>query len=293
MEDLQHISFDRTKNPGIEFDLFPLEEVLELKNLDHNPTRAHRVDFYVMLFITEGRGKHTVDFTDHSYQKGSIITIRKNQIHQFHRSTSKGLLLIFTEEFMVSYLEQKEAEKIVKVFNELLNPQTTHLNATQYEELSTLIQQMEHEFRRALDSHTSSIIRNLLQAFMSKLYRIRVREVQVQNDHKYMQQFLQFQELVEEKCSAHRNVSFYAEQLNVTPRTLNNITQSIVKKSSKSFIDEVLTLQIKRKLINTDSSIKEIAYQSGFDEPTNLFKFFKKFTSHTPEHFRSIHTANS
>lgn len=293
MEDLQHISFDRTKNPGIEFDLFPIEEVLELKNLDHNPTRAHRVDFYVMLFITKGQGKHTVDFTDHAYEKGSIITIRKNQIHQFHRSSSNGLLLIFTEEFMVSYLEQKEAEKIVKVFNELLTPQTTILNARQYEELGALIRQMEHEFRSALDSHTSSIIRNLLQAFMSKLYRIRMRETQAQNDHKYMRQFLQFQELIEEKCSTHRNVSFYADQLNVTPRTLNNITQSIIGKSSKSFIDEIIILQIKRKLINTNSTIKEIAYQSGFDEPTNFFKFFKKFTSQTPEHFRSLHTTNS
>ncbi len=290
MKDLQHISFDRTKNPGIEFDLFPLERILSFKDLDHNPANPHRVDFYVMLFITEGTGKHTIDFIDHPCQKGSVVTVRKNQIHQFHSSGIQGYLLIFTEEFMVSYLEKEEANKIVKVFNELLNPQATVLSAIQYSELHTLILQMQHEFSHAIDEHSSSIIRNLLQAFMSKLYRIRMNETKDRNDHKYMHQFLRFQELVEEKCMQQRSVAYYAGQLNVTPRTLNNITRNIIEKSSKSFIDEVLTLQIKRKLINTNLTIKEIAYQSGFDEPTNLFKFFRKFTGQTPESFRSSYT---
>jgi AraC-like DNA-binding protein len=33
-------------------------------------------------------------------------------------------------------------------------------------------------------------------------------------------------------------------------------------------------------------SIKEITYQAGFDEPTNLIKFFKQRTGQTPAQFR-------
>ena len=293
MEQLRRISFDHSKTSGLEFDLLRVEEILARKHMDHNPENPHRLDFYALLFIVEGHGRHTIDFQDYAYQKGSVITVRKNQIHQFHSSNSKGILLIFTEEFVISYLEQHEANKIVKIFNELLNPQYTELSESSYEEMRTLIHQMQVEFNKEIDEHSASILRNLLQAFMSKLYRIRAQELRRDLDHRYMNQFIRFQALVEEECTIHRNVTYYANKLNITTRTLNTITNSILQKPSKSFIDEVLSLQIKRMLINTDLSIKEIAYQSGFNEPTNLFKYFRKITGLTPESFRSMHTIST
>jgi transcriptional regulator GlxA family with amidase domain len=43
---------------------------------------------------------------------------------------------------------------------------------------------------------------------------------------------------------------------------------------------------MKRMLKGTDMPVKEIAYDMGFDEPTNMVKFFKKHTSLTPQGFR-------
>ena len=74
--------------------------------------------------------------------------------------------------------------------------------------------------------------------------------------------------------------------MSVSTKTLNTITKSIVNKSAKAFVDEISTKQIKRLLINTKLSIKEIAYQSGFEETTNFYKYFKRQTQVTPEQFR-------
>ena len=76
----------------------------------------------------------------------------------------------------------------------------------------------------------------------------------------------------------------------MTPKTLSNITHHVAGKSAKAFIDGILTLQIKRMLINSSLPIKSIAYQAGFSEPTNLFKFFKRYTNQTPEAFRNNHS---
>ena len=78
--------------------------------------------------------------------------------------------------------------------------------------------------------------------------------------------------------------------MGVSTKTLNNIVQSIVHKPAKIFIDEILITQIKRLLIHSPLSIKEVAYQSGFEEPTNLYKYFRKYTDITPELFRKTHT---
>jgi AraC-like DNA-binding protein len=42
----------------------------------------------------------------------------------------------------------------------------------------------------------------------------------------------------------------------------------------------------KKKLIDTDLSIKEIAFLSGFSDPYYFSKFFKKYTGVSPRLFR-------
>lgn len=287
--DVNNIKFDLNKNPSIEFDIFPLEEVLNKNDYDHDPRVLHRVHFYVLLVITAGKGKHTIDFKDHAYGPRSVVTIRKDQIHCFHRSDAKGFILLFTEEYLLSYLEQSEAQKIVQLFNELLCSQLTHLNPQDTSDILGLTGQIQKEFIRDHDDQTASIIRNFLQVLVSKLYRLKSDQVEIASTHKYTSQFLTFQRLVEQNCTRSKSVQDYAQKMNVTTRTLNNITHHIARKSAKAFIDEILIMQIKRMLINSKLSVKEVAYASGFDEPTNLFKFFKKNTGQTPEAFRNAH----
>ena len=81
-------------------------------------------------------------------------------------------------------------------------------------------------------------------------------------------------------------VKDYADLMGISTKTLNTVTKSIVHKSAKAFVDEICTKQIKRLLLNTKLSIKEIAYKSGFEETTNFYKYFKRQTHTTPDQFR-------
>jgi len=289
---LDEINFNSAKKTGFDFDILTLESILKRKITSHDQKKLHRVQFYLMLIVTSGQGKHTIDFNDYTYSSGSVLTIRKNQIHSFHDSEAKGYLLLFTEEYVVSFLDQRSSNKIAEFFNELLFKQHSCLDKTSFKESLIIISQIKKEFTQDLDDHTPSVIRNFLQILISKIYRIRENTAQKQIAHKYTASFVAFQQLVESNSHKTRNVAYYAEQLNITARTLNNITHATNAKSAKAIIDDITILKIKRLLINTSLSIKEIAYQSGFNEPTNLFKYFKKYTTLTPEQFRSttLHT---
>jgi AraC-like DNA-binding protein len=48
-----------------------------------------------------------------------------------------------------------------------------------------------------------------------------------------------------------------------------------------------VVLEAKRLLAHTTSSIKEIGFELGFDEPTNFIKYFRKHVASTPIDFRS------
>ena len=97
---------------------------------------------------------------------------------------------------------------------------------------------------------------------------------------------LTLKRLLEEHFKTVKSVSFYAEKMNVSPKTLNQTTLKIFGKSPKSIIDERVILECKRLLVHSNMSIKEIAFHLGFEEPTNFNKYFKKHLSTTPAHFR-------
>ena len=59
--------------------------------------------------------------------------------------------------------------------------------------------------------------------------------------------------------------------------------------SSKEFINDTVIIKIKRQLLHSNLSIKEIAFRVGFNDPTNFYKYFKKNTSYTPESYRKIY----
>lgn len=289
IEKLQEIKFDNQNNPKSYFDLVKIEELLQ-RDLDHNIGVNHLVKFYIIFFAYEGQGYHTIDFTDYNYKEGTVLLIRKDQIHKFFKSPNvKGYLLVFTEEFIISHLNSMEALRTMQLFNESLSfPKIEFNNKEEFYDFTVLIKHLESEYQTK-DDFSIGITRSVLHIVITKLFRIKAKAGDFVERKKYMSQFLAFQKLVEADCFKSKKVQYYAKTLGVSTKTLNNIVKDVVNNSAKAFIDERAILQIKRLLISTNYSIKEIAYMAGFSDSTNFFKYFKKFTDSSPDVFRQAH----
>ena len=282
-----HIKFHNQQYPKSEFDILDLNELFTRKNLEASFTQLQTVEFYMIILIQEGTGMHTIDFTQYNYEKGTLFTIRKDQIHKFHINNSvQGNLLLFTDNFLVSYLEKVENYKTLQLFNELLGEPKIQLTLKELHEINKSIERINLEYFTLKDDYSLSIIRSELHILITKLYRIKSKNNQVIHSKKYLNEFIIFQEMVEKNISKHTKVSYYASKMNISTKTLNTITQSIINQSAKVFIDDIHIKQIKRLLLNTHSPIKEIAYLTGFEETSNFYKYFKRHTTLTPEQFR-------
>ena len=286
---LPEVKFNNQNNPKSYFDIVKIEELLR-RDLDHDIGKNHLVKFYIIFFVYEGQGYHAIDFTDYNYQEGTVLLVRKNQVHKFFRSPNvKGYLLIFTEEFIIGHLNKMEALKSIQLFNDSLSfPKIEFNDKEEFSDFTVLIKHMESEYH-AKDDFSIGITRSVLHIVITKLFRIKANAGHFVEGKKYMSPFLAFQKMVEEDCFKSRKVQYYAKKLGVSAKTLNNIVNDVVNVSAKSFIDERTIMQIKRLLISTDHSIKEIAYIAGFSDPTNFFKYFKKFTGSSPEVFRQAY----
>lgn len=290
MDNIKKISFENSNQPSSNFDLIRLEDVLN-KDLNHDVTQIHKIEFYHILLITSGTGYHTIDFTNYKYKKRSLITIRQGQLQKFFRSpNAQGILLLFTEDFLVSHFSKLEVSKSIQLFNELLTMPLIDLSSEDYDDLMKLVERIEEEYYKNYDEFSVGIIRSALHMFIIKLYRIKTKKSHIFTNRKYVPEFMHFQKLIEEHCFETKKVSDYAQRMNCSTKTLNNITKGILGKSAKIVIDELVMTQIKRLLLNTSLTIKEIAYTAGFEDPTNLYKYFKKYAQTSPEAFRKAHS---
>lgn len=80
--------------------------------------------------------------------------------------------------------------------------------------------------------------------------------------------------------------SYYAQVLNIHPNHLNAVVKSITGKTALNHIHNHILKLAKAELVQTELSVKEIAYNLHFDSPNNFSSFFKKNTEQTPLEYR-------
>ena len=149
-----------------------------------------------------------------------------------------------------------------------------------------LVLQIKQEYHAPDDELTEAIIRSSLKIFLCMAERIRKKNREQQKPKKYQGEFLQLEQLLSDHLLQERQVQFYADAMAISTKKLNRVTQEIKQQTAKNYINEVLVLEMKRFLMNTSLSIKEVAFKTGFDEPTNFVKYFKKISGVTPITFR-------
>jgi AraC-like DNA-binding protein len=274
------------KYQNLNFDIVNFEDLFKLQE-EEVLTQNHKVNFYSLIIITENVGRISIDFTDYYFSKGTILAIRKDQIRKYYKNNeAKGYILCFSQEFLNGYLNENEVAKTIQMFNEMLISPKTQLTNRYFNHILVLIKHVEFEFLKILDDYSLKIIRSLLHVLVTFIHRIKSDGRNKIQLSKYLKEFIRFQNMLEEDYSKTKKVADYANKLGFSTKKLNTIVQFVTNKPAKVFIDDTVVIKIKGLLLHSNNSIKEIAFKVGFKDPTNLYKYFKKFTNFTPEQFR-------
>ena len=97
-----------------------------------------------------------------------------------------------------------------------------------------------------------------------------------------------FRILLQQHYIEERKVSFYAQKLNVTPRRLKDMTESVLGKSAKQMIIEKIVSESIRTLKHSSLTISETAYKLGFSDEGNFSAFIKAHTQKNPKEIREM-----
>ncbi len=287
-KEIPYIHFESDESNTIEgIEIITIESIfLRKHNLDHHPEKAHQLDFYMLVFYTEGETEHLVDFVWHQVRKNTLLYLAKGQINAFRfQENVKGFVILFTEDYFKSQLNKLPKNAIIRLFtSHLFSPK---IQIPSSSNVTTYIDLFYDEFYKEKgEFNKKNIIDAIYTVIFSKLEQLKQYQTFHLKESDKLASFLEFKSLVERYFATSRSADFYAKKMNITYKHLNTICKEIVDSTAKSFIDEFIILEAKRRLVNSTIKSNELAYQMGFNEPTNFVKYFKKFTNLTPNTFK-------
>lgn len=285
MKNIPNISFQSAENSN-DFEFLNLSNLFSriFTDLDHNPALPHRINFFALLIVTKGTGTHQIDLIEYNLKAGSVLKIAKGQVHAFQNNPQyEGFLIIFTEDFVLNYFSKSSTNLI----SHLYNYHTTSPIANDETGNETFLNQLISELKTENTYAQKNIIASLLDIYLLRLERKTLYNKSQDHNSTHYETFIKFKNLVESNYTVTRNVKDYADKLLISTKHLNQVVKDFTLNTAKTFIDDYVILEAKRAIVSTDKSLKEIAFDIGFDEVTNFTKFFKNKMNMTPKAFKA------
>lgn len=147
------------------------------------------------------------------------------------------------------------------------------------------------EIFRSEMSKADILQQDMLQAMLKRMLILSVRILRQSNnlnklDRTQGEIVREFNYLVDKHFAAHHNVAFYASQLNKSPKTLSNLFALVSSRTPLNIIHDRIMTHARRQINYSNLSIKEIAYELGYEDIQTFSRFFKSKEGVSPGHYR-------
>ncbi|MGH1337730.1 MAG: AraC family transcriptional regulator [Aureispira sp.] len=280
--EIENIIFSRFVKQAIPFEFISIEELFErCRKSAYDLSIPHRIKFHALILITEGIGKHTIDFQEQAITPGVLILLTQEQVHSFQKPAQvKGYVISFEERFVTQYMSEQNLFHFLQLFH---SPSIV-IGKENLAALTPYYQLLEQVHLANNSNLKGPLLHTLLMALLFQIKRHSIYQHEI-FESQHFKDFIAFQQLLRTGYQKSHNAKDYARQLAVSYKYLNDICKEISKQTAKAFIDSWLLLEIKRNLSEKRYSSQEIAFKMGFQEPSNFIRFFKKFTGKTPNQF--------
>jgi AraC-like DNA-binding protein len=250
--------------------------------------RPQRGPYHLVMLVTVGHGRHSIDFMDYACRPGTLLWARPGQAHQF--GTGRGLdatMLIFNPTFV------PRLDGLADLLDDAFAP-TCWLPAGEDEEaILTEIAQIATDCARygTGEPVSTDLLRHQLGVLLLRIATLpsHARGPGRLGNGPVMSRFRQE---LERSFAQTRRVEDYAERLGYSVRTLTRACLAACGRSAKQVVDARVALEAKRMLACEDEPVAEVGRRLGFPEPTNFGRFFIRETGRTPGEFRAAYAAS-
>ena len=261
---------------------------LKTRSLDEWVDEYVVIDYGMILLCTEGEANIRVHFSEWLLKPGSVITLFPGDVVSITHKSKE--FKAETLRYAASLLREASLQLEHTVYSELKTDRCRTESATLTSIVSNMFALLRLYFEQegciCLDQLVLLQLKAFFLGFYDYLYRNPIKRTADNGSPRTRELFNRFMRELENRYRQSRDVSFYAELLNISPKYLNIVTQRITSYTTKTIIDQYVVLQIKQSLTTEEKSIKQLAWEYHFSDLSFFCRYFKQHTGMTPQQFR-------
>ena len=273
---------DRLKHK-FNFQLHNLEDYVRGVQGVVPPNRQSQI---FIVLIMKGTGEKTIGHFTFPIHNNLLFIIPERVVHssQYCCQDPRGYALSFNIEFFLQNAFPKQHIVNKKIFRRSIRP---YLNLTpdQASKLQTIFIYLTEEYNGEKTRKNEMIAIKVLELIVL-CDRLFTDAETLRHESIYNNVVEEFNDLIRKHYSKERSVSFYAKMLNIHPNHLNALVKKYSGLTAKETIDDYIVMEAKVLLFSSSLTIKEIAYELGFNSPDQFSSFFKKRLKLSPSHYK-------
>ncbi|WP_245673325.1 helix-turn-helix domain-containing protein [Endozoicomonas ascidiicola] len=279
--DIDSISLERFRE-DVSLNLFSIEQFYQRQM--ERAVKPHRLQFNAIIYIASGKGEHYIDYKKYKLKPGTLLFLSRYQVHQFcYNPDITGYVLSFDDEPLFFGHDDTLKDLISTALSEVNTLQDADLS------LLSMFQALQDEFVSHGQLFSGEISRTILRTIILKTV---VREYQSMKDKRTCSArantYYQLKSLIESNFHISRNVNDYAASLRKSCKQINKVAKENTGHTVKELLDNRLLVELKRLLAFSHYTITDISVKMGFNEATNMTKFFRRHTQLSPKAFRAV-----
>lgn len=275
---------DIGKDRSQSFMIRPILRHIDPIELNEGP---HRHNYQELLWIKAGTGRHKIDEQVLEITPATFYLVARGHVHYFMEGRNlEGFTLRFTDDFLLEgFLGEGWNYRTTLFSHFAIHPGLT-VDLNDANRFSLLLEQMAAEYEHE-NFGRIPLLRHMLGQLLVLLERNRQTTLLDLEPLTWTAKIYQdFVQQLEDHFRRFHHVSYYAAQLGVTSRQLSDISRDFSGKTAKQIIQDRLILEAKRYLHYTNASVKEIAWELGYKDPSYFSKVFRNSENVAPHNYK-------
>ena len=271
------------QNGNLAFKLFSFEDNSYFDHLQRN-------NYYSLIWVTEGSGMLKTDFSEYVFEQDSLFSFTPYQPFMFSSNLIKGIAIYFHSDFFCIHKHQTEVTCNGVLFNNIYQTPFTLVDEALKNTLNKIIDQIKSEMQNPPGLAQYELLISFMKIFLISASRSKIQQqphaIPPKKDNKEPFILQNLKEAIEKDFKSKHTPKDYAVLLNISPNALAKITKTHFNKTLTNLITERILIEAKRELYLTNKSIKEVAYELGYDDEYYFSRLFKKNVNIPPQVYR-------
>lgn len=243
--------------------------------------QPHRDDYHLFYFQEKGTTTIEIDFQKHLIKPSTVIYINPNQVHSLltFENVTASFWVINNENLNPEYL--KLLEEITPAKPLLLKKEVFGIV---YQAISLCINLSKRNQERLYHSLLKDSC-NTLVGLVASQYLAEAKSIDTLSRFELITR--SFKAILERDFCTIKKPAAYARSLHITTTYLNECVKNASGHSVSYHIQHRIILEAKRLLYHSNSSIKEISAELGYDDHPYFSRLFTKIAGMSPLAFRN------